>query len=28
VRMAAALVNTYDREPVRARLREFLHRQD
>jgi 4-hydroxyphenylacetate 3-monooxygenase len=28
VRMAGALVNTYDREPVRARLREFLHRQD
>jgi len=28
VRMAGALVNTYNREPVRARLREFLHRQD
>nr|BBI41210.1 flavin-dependent monooxygenase [Arthrobacter sp.] len=28
VRMAAALVNTYDREPARARLREFLHRTD
>ncbi|MFJ5693202.1 4-hydroxyphenylacetate 3-monooxygenase, oxygenase component [Arthrobacter sp. NPDC093125] len=28
VRMAGALVNTYDREPVRARLRELLHRQD
>lgn len=28
VRMAGALVNTYDREPVRARLREFLDRQD
>jgi 4-hydroxyphenylacetate 3-monooxygenase len=28
VRMAGALVNTYDREPARARLREFLHRTD
>lgn len=28
VRMAGALVNTYDRGPVRARLREFLHRPD
>lgn len=28
VRMASALVNTYNREPVRARLREFLHRTD
>ena len=28
VRMAGALVNTYDREPARARLREFLHRAD
>ncbi|MFC7847797.1 4-hydroxyphenylacetate 3-monooxygenase, oxygenase component [Arthrobacter sp. NPDC057388] len=28
VRMAGALVNTYDREPVRARLREFLQRTD
>ncbi len=27
VRMAGALVNTYDREPVRARVREFLNRQ-
>jgi 4-hydroxyphenylacetate 3-monooxygenase len=26
--MAGALVNTYDREPVRARLREFLNRTD
>jgi 4-hydroxyphenylacetate 3-monooxygenase len=28
VRMAGALVNTYDRGPVRARLRDFLHRTD
>ncbi|MFE4834140.1 4-hydroxyphenylacetate 3-monooxygenase, oxygenase component [Arthrobacter sp. NPDC056691] len=28
VRMAGALVNTYDRGPARARLREFLHRTD
>jgi 4-hydroxyphenylacetate 3-monooxygenase len=28
VRMAGALVNSYDREPVRARLREFLGRED
>jgi 4-hydroxyphenylacetate 3-monooxygenase len=28
VRMAGALVNTYDREPVRARVREFLARAD
>lgn len=28
VRMAGALVNTYDREPVRARVRELLDRQD
>lgn len=28
VRMAAALVNSYDRDPLRARVREFLHRED
>ena len=28
VRMAGALVNSYDREPVRARVRELLHRED
>ena len=28
VRMAGALVNSYDREPVRARIREFLARED
>ncbi len=28
VRMAGALVNSYDREPVRARIREFLQRED
>jgi 4-hydroxyphenylacetate 3-monooxygenase len=28
VRMAGALVNSYDREPARARIREFLSRQD
>lgn len=28
VRMAGALVNTYDREPVRARVRDFLSRAD
>lgn len=28
VRMAGALVNSYDREPVRARVREFLTRED
>ena len=26
VRMAGAMVNSYDREPVRARVREFLNR--
>lgn len=28
VRMAGALVNSYDREPARARVREFLMRED
>ncbi|MBG0741485.1 4-hydroxyphenylacetate 3-monooxygenase, oxygenase component [Paeniglutamicibacter antarcticus] len=28
VRMAGALVNSYDREPVRARVRGFLQRED
>ena len=28
VRMAGALVNSYNREPVRARVREFLARED
>ncbi|GAA1049990.1 4-hydroxyphenylacetate 3-monooxygenase, oxygenase component [Arthrobacter russicus] len=28
VRMAGALVNSYDREPVRERVREFLTRED
>jgi 4-hydroxyphenylacetate 3-monooxygenase len=28
VRMAGALVNSYNREPVRARVREFLERED
>jgi 4-hydroxyphenylacetate 3-monooxygenase len=28
VRMAGALVNSYDREPARARVREFLTRED
>lgn len=28
VRMAGAMVNGYDREPVRARIREFLDRED
>jgi 4-hydroxyphenylacetate 3-monooxygenase len=28
VRMAGALVNSYDREPVRERIREFLQRED
>lgn len=28
VRMAAALVNSYDREPARARVQEFLERKD
>ncbi len=28
VRMASALVNSYDREPVRERIREFLARGD
>lgn len=28
VRMAGALVNSYDREPARARVREFLDRED
>jgi 4-hydroxyphenylacetate 3-monooxygenase len=28
VRMAGALVNSYDREPLRARVRELLHRDD
>lgn len=28
VRMAGALVNSYDRDPLRARVREFLHRED
>lgn len=28
VRMAAALVNSYDREPARTRIREFLNRED
>ncbi|MBB6404078.1 4-hydroxyphenylacetate 3-monooxygenase, oxygenase component [Arthrobacter sp. AZCC_0090] len=28
VRMAGALVNSYDREPARARVREFLERTD
>ena len=28
VRMAAALVNSYDREPARARVREFLEREE
>ncbi len=28
VRMAGALVNSYDREPVRARVRDFLARTD
>ncbi|WP_394938571.1 4-hydroxyphenylacetate 3-monooxygenase, oxygenase component [Psychromicrobium sp. YIM B11713] len=28
VRMAGALVNSYDAEPVRARVREFLERED
>ncbi|MFI5085119.1 MAG: 4-hydroxyphenylacetate 3-monooxygenase, oxygenase component [Actinomycetales bacterium] len=28
VRMAGALVNSYDREPVRSRVREFLARED
>ncbi|WP_138442607.1 4-hydroxyphenylacetate 3-monooxygenase, oxygenase component [Sinomonas susongensis] len=28
VRMASALVNSYDREPLRARVRELLHRED
>ncbi|MEN3345100.1 MAG: 4-hydroxyphenylacetate 3-monooxygenase, partial [Arthrobacter sp.] len=28
VRMAGALVNSYDRGPVRARVRELLHRVD
>ncbi|MDJ0358343.1 4-hydroxyphenylacetate 3-hydroxylase C-terminal domain-containing protein [Paenarthrobacter sp. PH39-S1] len=28
VRMAGALVNCYDREPVRARVRSLLQRED
>jgi len=28
VRMAGALVNSYDRESMRARVRELLHRED
>ncbi|MCU1539442.1 MAG: hpaB, partial [Arthrobacter sp.] len=28
VRMAGAMVNSYDREPVRARVRELLARED
>jgi 4-hydroxyphenylacetate 3-monooxygenase len=28
VRMAAALVNSYDREPARGRVREFLEREE
>jgi 4-hydroxyphenylacetate 3-monooxygenase len=28
VRMAGAMVNGYDRGPVRARVREFLNRTD
>ena len=28
VRMAGALVNSYDREPYKERVQEFLHRED
>jgi 4-hydroxyphenylacetate 3-monooxygenase len=28
VRMAGALVNSYDRAPLRERVRELLHRDD